>query len=64
MSLDFPNRQDWLAYRTKIVKPPRYFFVSGYGLATRRKMVSKFEIPAGKTYEIGRNRAKRAKRSV
>lgn len=50
MSLDFPNREDWLAYRMKIKKPLRYIHVSGYGRAARRAMVNGLEIPAGSTY--------------
>lgn len=59
MSLDFPNRQDWLAYRMKLVRSPRYLHVSGYGRAARRRMIA--GVPAGVTFDAGRNKAKRAK---
>lgn len=62
MSLDFPNREDWLAYRTNFVRPLRYIHVSGYGLKARRGMVSKFEIPAGVTYDRRRNELKRVRK--
>lgn len=64
MSQDFPNRQDWLAYRTKFVNTPKVIHVSGYGLAARKIMVGGFEIPAGKTYDVGRNKTKRAKKAT
>jgi invasion protein IalB len=63
MSLDYPNREDWLAYRTMLVRPIRYLHVSGYGLAARLAMPAAVTIPAGVTYDIGRNKAKRAKRA-
>lgn len=61
MSFDFPKRKDWLAYRQKIERRPRYIHVSGMGRAIRRSMP--VGVPAGSTYNIGRNKAKREARA-
>jgi len=59
MSLDYPNRDEWLAARATPRKlPPRgYLHVS-----TRINFVFKSLSRAGVTYNIGRNAAKRTKR--
>lgn len=59
MSLDYPNRQEWLAVRATPKRlPQRWFFVS-----TREN----FRLPrlsmAGQTYNVGRNKAKRIQRA-
>ena len=63
MSLDYPNREVWLAKRQTLRRPGRYIHVSGYGRAARRGMIVEVAIPAGVTYNVGRNRAKRIKRA-
>lgn len=64
MSLDFPNREEWLAYRTRYIIPRRYIHISGYGLAARRRMPGGMEMAGGKTYDVGRNKTKRAKKTA
>jgi len=62
MSLDYPNRQDWLAFRMPYSKPDRYLHVSGYGRKARRSMAPGVDI--GRTYDNQRNSLKRAKRAA
>ena len=62
MSLDYPNREDWLKIRKLAARPLKYLHMSGFGLATRRKSPFFDQIPEGVTYNVGRNKAKRAKR--
>jgi hypothetical protein len=55
MSLDYPNRADWLAFREKRPSSTRYLHVSCSGI----KHTPGYSFS---TYNVGRNKAKRLKR--
>jgi len=59
MSLDFPNREDWLAYRKPRPDSARYIHVSGFGKAARIANAVQFGTAPGQAYNVGRNKMKR-----
>ena len=64
MSLDYPNRADWLAIRRKATQPINYLHVSAKLVTIFNPITNqpKTVVARGVTYNVGRNAAKRLAR--